>query len=144
MFTGVHERQLDERGRVALPPSFRSSIGDRCYLTFGEDQCVKVLSEDAFRIEAEKMIADVEAGRVSRSRQRAYSASVVTVSPDKQGRILLEPKLREYAGIDANAPVVVVGVLNRIEVWHPDQFESEESDGKSQMAGLAGASGVTP
>ena len=135
VFTGVHERQLDERGRVTLPPTFRSSIGERCYLTFGEDKCVKVLSEAAFAVEAEKLIADVDAGLVSRSRQRAFAASVVTVSPDKQGRILLEPKLRDYAGIDANSGVVVVGVLNRIEIWDPTQFDSEEESGKSEMAG---------
>ncbi|WP_083908293.1 division/cell wall cluster transcriptional repressor MraZ [Ilumatobacter coccineus] len=135
VFTGVHERQLDERGRVALPSSFRSSIGEHCYLTFGEDACVKVLSESAFRTEAEKMIDDVNAGRVSRSRQRAYASSVLTVSPDKQGRILLDAKLRDYAGIDVNQPVVVVGVLDRIEVWDPVQFENEEASGKDELAG---------
>lgn len=137
VFTGVHERQLDERGRVALPSAFRSSIGEHCYLTFGEDACVKVLSESAFRTEAEKMIAEVNAGSVTRSRQRAYASSVVTVAPDKQGRILLDPKLREYAGIEANQPVVVVGVLDRIEVWDPAQFENEESSGKEELAGAA-------
>lgn len=140
VFTGVHERQLDERGRVALPPTFRSSIGERCYLTFGEDACVKVLSEEAFRSEAQKLIAEVDAGRMTRSRQRAFAASVVTVSPDKQGRILLESKLREYAGIDANSPVTVVGVLDRIEIWNPTQFEHEEAAGKGEMAGPAATS----
>ena len=135
MFTGVHERQLDERGRVALPSTFRSTIGERCYITYGDDKCVKVMSEDAFRDEAQKLIVDVNEGRATRSRQRAFAASVVTANPDKQGRILLEPKLREYAGIDANAGVVVVGVLDHIEVWHPLQFASEEATGQDEMAG---------
>lgn len=139
VFTGVHERQLDERGRVALPSTFRSSIGERCYITFGDDQCVKVLSEEAFREEADKLIADVNAGRASRSRQRAFAASVVTASPDKQGRILLEPKLRDYADVAPGGGVVVVGVLDHIEVWHPTHFEAEETAGKNELAG-----GLTP
>lgn len=137
VFTGVHERQLDERGRVALPSTFRSSIGERCYITFGDDQCVKVMSERAFAEEAEKLIADVNAGRASRSRQRAFAASVVTASPDKQGRILLEEKLRDYADITTGDGVVVVGVLDHIEVWHPRHFETEESAGKQELAGGA-------
>lgn len=119
---------------MALPPTFRSTIGERCYLTFGEDACVKVLSEDAFRSEAQRMIDDVDAGRTSRSRQRAFAASVVTVSPDKQGRILVEEKLRDYAGIEANSAVTIVGVLDRIEVWNPSLFETEEQAGKDEMA----------
>ena len=120
---------------MALPPAFRSTIGEICYLTFGEDACVKVLSDEAFRAEAQKMIDDVNAGLVSRSRQRAFSASVHTVSPDKQGRIQIEAALRDYAGIEANAPVVLLGALDRIEVWTPEEFARETSVGADELAG---------
>ena len=56
MFVGVYERQLDERGRVALPSAFRSDLGDRCYLFLGEDGCVSVRSEDSFQAEAAELI----------------------------------------------------------------------------------------
>jgi MraZ protein len=144
VFTGVHERQLDERGRVALPTTFRSHLGEFCYLTYGEDACVKVLSEAAFRKEAEALIDDVKAGSSTRARQRAFASSVVTVAPDKQGRIMLDQRLREYAGIGANEPVVVVGVLDCIEVWNPDMFATEESVGRNELSGASPNEGARP
>jgi MraZ protein len=41
---------------------------------------------------------------------------------DAQGRILLPPPLRQAAGLARE--VVVVGVLNRFEVWSPDAWAS--------------------
>jgi hypothetical protein len=38
-----------------------------------------------------------------------------------QGRILLPPALREGAGLARDA--VVVGVLNRFEIWSPDSWD---------------------
>ena len=48
MFVGVHERQLDDKGRLALPSAFRSLLGDACYLVHGDDRCVNVYSTEAF------------------------------------------------------------------------------------------------
>ena len=52
MFVGVHERQLDPKGRLALPAAFRPRLEPRCYLAFGQDMCVDVLSSEAFESEA--------------------------------------------------------------------------------------------
>lgn len=42
--------------------------------------------------------------------------------PDKQGRILLPQKLREYAGLEKEA--IVNGVQNRVEIWNPEQWDN--------------------
>ncbi len=135
MFVGVHERQLDERGRVALPTPFRSSIGEHCYLTYGDDGCVRIMSEDNFRAEADEMLEAVKRGEISRSRQRAFASSVVVGALDKQGRLVVDPRLREHAGIEPQAPVVVLGVFDRIEIWEPGRYEAEESAGQNEIAG---------
>ena len=41
---------------------------------------------------------------------------------DVQGRILLPPALRHAAGLERDA--VVVGVLNRFEVWSPETWDA--------------------
>ena len=41
---------------------------------------------------------------------------------DVQGRILLPPALRQAAGLARDA--VVVGVLNRFEVWAPEAWDA--------------------
>ena len=133
VFVGVYERQLDERGRVALPPAFRSTIGEQCYLTFGEDGCVRLMAADVFQHEAQDMINKVRSGAISRSKQRAFSSSVVTASIDKQGRILVDPRLRAHAAIDLQSPVMVLGALDRIEIWEPGRYDEQEAAGLEEM-----------
>jgi MraZ protein len=135
VFVGVHERQLDERGRVALPTQFRSDIGEQCYLTFGEDGCVLVMSAENFDIEAKEIQKRVKLGETSRSRQRAFMSSVVETGVDKQGRIIVDPRLRANAGIDTQAPIVLLGLVDRIEIWNQDRYQIEEERGKSEIAG---------
>ena len=133
VFVGVYERQLDERGRVALPASFRSTIGEQCYLTYGDDGCVRIMSSDVFHVEAQEMIDRVKAGEVSRAKQRVFASSVVVAGIDKQGRILLDPRLRAHAAIESQARVTVLGALDRIEICEPKRYEQQETVGLQEM-----------
>ena len=134
MFVGVHERQLDERGRVALPSAFRGGLGDHCYLFFGDDGCVSLRDEEAFVEQARELIDQVKRGEASRDRQRAFASSAVEASIDKQGRITLDPRLREHAGIEPNAPVMVLGSLDQIEIWEPEAYRASETVGQNEIA----------
>jgi len=44
------------------------------------------------------------------------------VALDKQGRISLPKSLSEYAGVDDKA--LVIGAMDRIEIWDPEAFTS--------------------
>lgn len=133
MFVGVYERQLDERGRVALPTAFRSTIGEQIYLTFGDDGCVRIMTAAVFQDEAEEMLAAVKAGTVSRAKQRAFSSSAVMAGIDKQGRVLVDPRLRTHADLESQGPVTVLGALDRIEIWEPGRYADEEAKGMAQL-----------
>ena len=109
MFVGVHERQLDPKGRVALPAPFRPRLEPRCYLTLGADKCVDVLTAQAFESVANDAIEKVRRGEMSRSQQRAIAANAVEVTIDAQGRINIDEKLREYAGLSLDSKVVISG-----------------------------------
>ncbi len=133
MFVGAFERQLDERGRVALPTAFRATIGTEPYLALGPDGCVQVLSAEQFHSDADEMIAGVKNGTVTRQRARAFSASAVKVNVDKQGRVTLEPRLRQHAGLEPQSGVIVLGNLDRVELWEPDRYEAETSAGSDEF-----------
>ncbi|MGI9646659.1 MAG: division/cell wall cluster transcriptional repressor MraZ [Ilumatobacteraceae bacterium] len=135
MFVGVHERQLDERGRVALPSTFRGDLGDRCYLFFGDDGCVSLRDTGAFAEMAQELIEQVKRGEASRDRQRAFASSAVEATIDKQGRITLDARLREHAGIEPHAPVMVLGSLDHIEIWEPEAYRESEAAGQQEIAG---------
>ena len=57
------------------------------------------------------------------------------VNVDRQGRVLVEDSLREYAEIDPGQQVMVAGNIDRLEIWSPERFARVESSGTSDMAG---------
>jgi len=137
VFVGVHERQLDERGRVALPSPFRADLGEHCYLFIGDDGCVTVRSEESFQTQAAELIEQVRRGEMSRDRKRAFASSAVHAAIDKQGRITLDGRLREHAGIEQHGAVMVLGSLDQIEIWHPEAYRHSEQVGQQEIAGGA-------
>ena len=137
MFVGVYERQLAARGRVALPSSYRGELGDHCYLFFGDDGGVSVRSVESFEAEAADMVAKSKRGEFSRNRQRAFASSASQATIDKQGRVTLDARLREHAGLAPQAAVVVLGNIDQIEIWDPEAHRRNEMAGQHEIAGGA-------
>lgn len=138
LFVGTHERQLDDKGRLALPASFRTHLGEHCYLVFGDDQCVNVIPADQFETMAAQLISRVERGEASRQRQRAVASSATLVTVDKQGRVTVDERLRTYAGLQTDGKVVVTGNFNLIEIWAPEKFAQINDEGTNDLAGANG------
>ncbi len=57
---------------------------------------------------------------------RYIVSSVVECSLDKQGRILLPQRLRDVANLDRE--VVLLGTINRVEIWNREVWEKENQD----------------
>ncbi len=126
MFTGEHERLLDEKGRLVLPPLFRRDLQDTVFLArSGSDPCLLLYSPDGINEVANRLKERVRNGEVSPNEQRRWSASISEVRTDAQGRIAIPPKLRQQVGLDRE--VVVIGVVDRAEVWGADAWAAVES-----------------
>jgi MraZ protein len=138
LFVGTHERQLDDKGRLALPASFRAHLGEHCYLVFGDDQCVNVVPADQFEAMAEQLMSKVDRGEASRQRQRAVASSATLVSVDKQGRVTVDERLRSYAGLRTDERVVVTGNFRVVEIWAPEKYAQINDEGTSDLAGANG------
>ena len=135
MFVGVHERQLDDKGRLALPSAFRALLGDACYLVHGEDRCVNVYSTEAFEATGADMMQRVRNGEVSLTRARALAHSATRVTLDKQGRVTVDEKLRSYADLQPGSKVVVAGAFEWAEVWSEELYERIAAEGRGELAG---------
>ena len=135
MFVGFHERQLDDKGRLALPSAFRADVGDACYLVYGEERCIDVFPRDAFEDMAAEMMRQVRAKEITLSRQRAFAHSATLVTLDKQGRVTLDERLRQYAHLTPSSKVVVSGNLDRAEVWSAELYEQIAAAGRGEIAG---------
>ncbi len=135
MFVGAHERQLDDKGRVALPATYRAHLGEHCYLVKGTDKCVDVIPSDAFEVFGRELIAKVERGDLSLNQQRALASSAVLVALDKQGRVNVDEKLRVYAELNLESQVIVAGNLVKLEIWSPDRYARIDAEGTDDIAG---------
>jgi MraZ protein len=135
MFVGAHERQLDEKGRVALPATYRAHLGEHCYLVKGTDKCVDVIPAEAFEEFGRELMGKVERGELGRNHQRALASSAVLATVDKQGRVTVDEKLRHYADLEMETQVVVVGNLTRLEIWSPQRWARIDAQGTDAIAG---------
>jgi MraZ protein len=135
LFVGAFERQLDDKGRLALPAPFRVRLGEHCYLAKGPDKSVHVVPAETFEAEAAAMTARVLAGEVSRNELRALASSASLVTLDKQGRVNVDDALRTYADLHTESAVVVAGSFDRLEIWAPSRFARIDTAGTADLAG---------
>lgn len=125
MFLGRHRHSLDTKGRLAIPARFRDELAGGVVLTRGIDRCLSLYP----MVEWEPLAAKVNALPLSDPDARAFRRLVfseaVDLVPDGQGRILLPPELRTYAGIERD--VVVIGVNAYLEIWSPERWDAVNS-----------------
>ena len=69
-----------------------------------------------------------------RDYQRMLASGASDDTPDKQGRITIPPHLRMYAGLDKEC--VVVGALDRVEVWDARTWLAYSAEKESAFAEL--------
>lgn len=133
---GSYLHQIDDKGRIALPAAFRRESAERpMVLVQAHAEALTLYPEGAW-LEVEARLRELMRRQ---PKARAYvlgvTANAVEVTPDKQGRILLPQRLLAAAGIDGSA--LLVGVIDRVEVWNPARFEATVSAPGGDAAGWA-------
>ena len=122
MFMGEHLHTIDDKGRLTIPAKFREELGEQFMVTKGLDSCLFVFPQpEWFRFE-EKLKALPISRPQAREFVRFFYAGAAECDIDKQGRILLPAPLKQHARLDRDA--VVVGVMNRVEIWSQTLWES--------------------
>lgn len=137
MFSGEFRHTIDSKGRVTVPSKFREDLGEKFYVCKGLDGCLFLLSQSRW----DKLVESVSAMPLAKARsiQRYFFSGAADVEPDKQGRILIPPNLREHAGLQKD--VTVIGAANRAEIWDTERWTAynssqDEGDLQEAMEGL--------
>lgn len=137
IFVGSFEHQLDDKGRVVLPAPFREHLAGGGYVAQGRaGLCLTVMTEDDYELEAQELIEMVRRRELDPDALRAFGANAAPIKPDAQGRIVLPPALRQYAGLQRE--VTVIGAINRIELWSRSTWDDVNRNGGDKLAALRG------
>lgn len=121
MFMGEYNHTIDAKGRLIIPSKFREALGDEFVVTKGMDGCLFVYDNKEWQVFAEKLRTLPMIDKEVRKFTRFFLAGAASVEVDKQGRILLPAKLREFAEITKET--VLVGVGSRVEIWSKERWE---------------------
>ena len=123
MFMGEYSHTVDQKGRMIVPSKFREQLGDEFVVTKGLDRCLYIYPKTEWDRLEEQFTQVPLIKKEAREFARFFFAGAANCEVDKQGRILLPQVLRSYAGIDKD--VVLAGVMNKVEIWSKDRYDSE-------------------
>ena len=132
MFKGEYSHSVDAKGRIIMPAKFREILGDMFVVTKGLDGCLFVYPNDEWENIENKFREIPLTTKDARKFSRFFFAGAADCEVDKQGRVLIPSVLREFAGL--NKEVVLVGVLNRIEIWSKERWQENEYDDMDEVA----------
>ena len=121
MFIGATLNTIDEKGRLTLSAKWRSELASGVVITRGFDKCLFIFPQNKFESIAHELEQQGFASSNVRAFARHLAALAEQAEPDKQGRIIIPQNLRQFAGLNGEA--MVVGAINRLEVWNPKAFE---------------------
>ncbi len=115
-FLGTHTPKLDDKGRLFFPAKWRPLVADGLVVTVGKEACVYVYAPETFEAEGDEVLDSLgRTTREGRDFERTFFGRAVSDEVDSQGRLVIPPHLRSYAGLERD--VVMVGVRSRVEIW---------------------------
>lgn len=135
MFVGTYTPKLDDKGRLVLPARFREQLEEGLMVTRGQERCLTVYSLPEFDGLTRRLGAASQTNKAVRGYIRLLTSGAFQEVPDRQGRIPIAPLLRDYASLTRD--VVVIGSMNRVEIWEPTAWRSYLEEQEEQYADLS-------
>jgi len=129
MFMGEFLHTIDKKGRLIIPARLRDSLGEKFITTKGLDNCLFLYPQNEWLNFEEKLKKLPVSQPNARAFVRFFFSGATECEIDKLGRILLPANLREYATLEKD--VMIVGVMNRIEVWDAAKWNNYSAQAES-------------
>src|SRR5688572_15406778 len=132
MFFGTYTPKLDDKGRLILPAKFRDQLAGGLMVTRGQEHCLYVWPQEEINRITERLREAPVSNKATRDYVRMFSSASSDERPDKQGRITIPPKLREWAWLTKG--VVVIGAMNRLAIWDEAAWTSYSEEQEESFA----------
>lgn len=141
---GEHICKVDNKGRMLFPSRLRKQLEEVIHhgLVLNRDIYTKSLvlypkpEWDRVQMDFAKL------NRYNKTHSefiRRFLNGATVLELDNQGRLLLPANLLSYAQIDlkANNELVLIGALEKMEIWSSDNYRSTVSDNPDDFAAIA-------
>lgn len=130
MFRGASKISLDAKGRLSVPTRYRERIADRCngqlVVTIDQDYCLLIYPLPDWEEIERKLMRLPTLNEQARRLQRLMVGHASDVELDGHGRVLLPPKLREFAQLERNA--ILIGQGARFELWDEQRWDERRDE----------------
>jgi MraZ protein len=122
VLSGRFDHALDEKGRVSIPARFREVLQaqghDRLYITnyvLERERCLILYPPREWEALAARIKEKARFDRNMQLFETFYIGGSHEVEADKQGRILIPPKLRSFAKLDRE--VTFSAQIDQMQLW---------------------------
>ena len=135
LLTGEYQHVVDGKSRVLISNKLRSQIdadehGSNFYLVLGANGILCLYPEKYFEQIVLAGAPATSAPDEAVAFERISFALASKVELDRQGRLLLNERLRKRAGLRDH--VTLVGVRDHIELWNNESWEQYLADNMGQ------------
>jgi len=138
-FLGEFDCKLDAKGRMMIPSSLKKQLPEAeregLVINRGFEKHLVIYTKKEWDSITEELSKLNAYEKKSRDFIRYFTRGATELSLDSANRILFPKALMEYAGISGE--VVLSCVLNKIEVWAKDAYESQMDNEPENFANLA-------
>lgn len=129
MFVGEHRYSLEDKGRLFIPVEFRKELSPEAQETFvatrGYEPYIAIYPLDIWKQKEEELLKNYPQNTSDgRWMVRNFTRYAKKMKIDRQGRVNLPQHLLDYAKLIKE--VLIIGVLDRIELWAPDIYDKME------------------
>ena len=121
MFLGEYKHNLDYKGRVAVPKKFRTELESGAIITKGLDKCLFLYPKGSWEQLTERLRQLSVTQADTRAFGRYLFGGASEVEFDSLGRIKIPDYLLAYASLSKE--VMLVGLLDRVEIWNSKSWE---------------------
>jgi MraZ protein len=134
-FHGTFEHSLDAKGRLILPARLRSHFDTKeAYVSVYPERCLAIWPPLQFSRHLARAEIMETRGIEGRQLARVLTGMSNEAEFDGQWRLTIPPMLREYAGLEPDQPVMVVGALSRVELWQVQLWREQTASSIESIA----------
>lgn len=128
LFSGTFERSMDAKKRVAVPASWLSKDEGELFhvIPHPTEGYLIVMPPAEFAQQEERFQASSLSPAEKRQAIRKFYSEAHATTTDKQGRILLNEKHCERAGLSGE--IIFAGGRSRFEIWSKDRHAAADVD----------------